>query len=90
MCPASLRESLKSSERRPKYLYINPTGANPTGTILSESRRSGIYRIVCENDLILLEDDPYYYVQVRHWESFIDIYINRLLVDPASLPFGPF
>jgi hypothetical protein len=38
MCPVSLRESLQSAQRRPKYLYINPTGANPTGTILSESR----------------------------------------------------
>ncbi len=64
MCPDSLREGLKNAKRPPKYLYINPTGANPTGTILSEKRRSEIYKLVCEHDLILLEDDPYYYVQV--------------------------
>ena len=64
MCPKSLSEALKAAARPPKFLYINPTGANPTGTILSESRRSEIYRIVCEHDLILLEDDPYYFVQV--------------------------
>jgi DNA-binding transcriptional MocR family regulator len=65
MCPDSLREGLKNAKRPPKYLYINPTGANPTGTILSEKRRSEIYKLVCQHDLILLEDDPYYYVQVQ-------------------------
>ena len=69
MCPDSLREGLKNAKRPPKYLYINPTGANPTGTILSEKRRSEIYKLVCQHDLILLEDDPYYYVQVYERSS---------------------
>jgi aromatic amino acid aminotransferase I len=46
------------------YLHTNFKGANPTGTILSHQRRLEIYKIVCENDLLLLEDDPYYFVQV--------------------------
>ena len=64
MCPVSLKDALQSAKRPAKYIYINPNGANPTGTILSENRRSDIYKLVCEHDLILLEDDPYYYVQV--------------------------
>jgi DNA-binding transcriptional MocR family regulator len=63
MCPKSLAEGLQSAPSKPKYIYINPNGANPTGTVLSEKRRHEIYKIACEHDLIILEDDPYYFVQ---------------------------
>ena len=33
MRPDALREVL-SSDRRPKFIYINPTGANPTGKLI--------------------------------------------------------
>jgi len=63
MCPVSLSKNLHNAASKPKYIYINPNGANPTGTLLSEKRRHEIYKIACENDLIILEDDPYYFVQ---------------------------
>lgn len=47
----------------PKLLYLNPNGANPTGTTLSLDRRKEIYRIAQEYDLLILEDDPYYFLQ---------------------------
>lgn len=47
----------------PKFLYINPTGANPTGTVLPENRRREIYDLACQHDLLILEDDPYYFLQ---------------------------
>ena len=46
-----------------QVLYINPTGANPTGTLLSVERRNEIYQLCCDYNLLLLEDDPYYYLQ---------------------------
>ena len=46
-----------------QVLYINPTGANPTGTLLSVERRKEIYQLCCDYNLLLLEDDPYYYLQ---------------------------
>lgn len=70
MIPSSLKETLAQWEEgeegepgRPRFLYINPTGANPTGTLLPEERRREIYRLCCQYNLLLLEDDPYYYLQ---------------------------
>jgi len=69
MIPDSLRKVLsqwtpgQEGAGVPKFLYINPTGANPTGTVLPVERRQEIYRLCCEYNLLLLEDDPYYYLQ---------------------------
>eukprot|EP00092_Neocalanus_flemingeri_P004236 GFUD01004556.1.p1 GENE.GFUD01004556.1~~GFUD01004556.1.p1 ORF type:complete len:438 (-),score=98.23 GFUD01004556.1:51-1364(-) len=69
MKPESLKKVLaqwtpgEESKHIPKFLYINPTGANPTGTVLPLDRRREIYQLCCEYNLLLLEDDPYYYLQ---------------------------
>jgi 2-aminoadipate transaminase len=58
----SLRERLQDLNRRgkyPKLIYLIPTFENPTGITLSEERRKAIYDIICEYDLLLVEDDPY-------------------------------
>ncbi|XP_042888947.1 kynurenine/alpha-aminoadipate aminotransferase, mitochondrial-like [Penaeus japonicus] len=55
--PQDVREATKDF---PKFLYTNPTGANPSGGVLSESRRREIYDIACEYNFLILEDDPYY------------------------------
>ena len=52
-----------------QVLYINPTGANPTGTLLSAERRKEIYQLCCDYNLLLLEDDPYYYLQFGEKDS---------------------
>lgn len=52
----------------PKVLYVIPTGNNPTGSILSEERRIRIYELACQYDFLILEDDPYMflnYTEVR-------------------------
>ena len=48
---------------RPRVLYTIPVGGNPTGASLSLERKREIYGIAREFDLILLEDDPYYWMQ---------------------------
>ena len=63
MIPDSLRSVLAKAATKPKVIYINPTGANPTGTVLTESRRKEIYAIASEYNLIILEDDPYFFLQ---------------------------
>lgn len=74
MIPESLKKVLsqwtpgEESTNIPKFLYINPTGANPTGTVLPLERRREIYRLCCEYNLLLLEDDPYYYLQFEEKE----------------------
>ena len=61
----SLQQQLDKAEVKPKLLYINPTGANPTGTLLPLARRKEIYKLASQHDLLILEDDPYYYLQVH-------------------------
>ena len=65
MIPSSLKDVLNANQndKKPKFLYINPTGANPTGTMLPEKRREEIYQLASDHDLLILEDDPYYYLQ---------------------------
>jgi DNA-binding transcriptional MocR family regulator len=55
--PAALREALK--KRRPAFLYLMPNFQNPTGVSLSLERRREIVEIAKENDLLVVEDDPY-------------------------------
>ncbi len=59
----SMLDNAQGSSKAPKLLYINPTGANPTGTVLPEDRRRDLYELACQHDLIILEDDPYYFLQ---------------------------
>lgn len=46
-----------------QVLYIVPTASNPCGTTMGETRRREIYAIAQEFDLMILEDDPYYFIQ---------------------------
>ncbi|XP_045593666.2 kynurenine/alpha-aminoadipate aminotransferase, mitochondrial isoform X2 [Procambarus clarkii] len=71
MIPDSLRSALSrwkpedmyhNDDGLPKLLYITPTGSNPTGTVVSETRRREIYAIACQYNLLILEDDPYYFL----------------------------
>ncbi|CAG0897934.1 unnamed protein product, partial [Darwinula stevensoni] len=74
MIPDSLREVLspwKAEEIRdsdglvPKVLYICPSGGNPTGSSLTEERKQEIYHIAQEYNLLIIEDDPYFFIQFR-------------------------
>ena len=47
----------------PKVLYCIPNGGNPTGSGLTLSRKQEIYKIAQDYNLMILEDDPYYYIQ---------------------------
>ncbi|KAL1858749.1 hypothetical protein Daus18300_009883 [Diaporthe australafricana] len=49
---------------KPFVLYMIPTGQNPTGTTQSLRRRKAIYDIAERHDLYILEDDPYYFLQL--------------------------
>lgn len=38
-------------------------GHNPTGTLLSVERRKQLYAVCSKYDVIIVEDDPYWYLQ---------------------------
>lgn len=50
--------------KKPHVLYIVPSGQNPTGTTQTVERRRAIYAVCKKHDLYILEDEPYYYLQM--------------------------
>lgn len=46
----------------PKAIYLNPTASNPTGATMSLDRKKEVYKICCKYNLIILEDDAYYFL----------------------------
>lgn len=53
--------------KRPHVLYTIPVGQNPTGGTMSLQRKREIYDICVEFDVIIVEDDPYYFLQMPHY-----------------------
>ncbi|KAI9432476.1 pyridoxal phosphate-dependent transferase [Lactarius indigo] len=49
---------------RPRVIYTIPVGQNPSGTTMGLERKKAIYDICVEYDVIIAEDDPYFFIQV--------------------------
>jgi aromatic amino acid aminotransferase I len=81
--------------RKPFLLYMIPTGQNPTGMTQSRKRREEIYKVAEIHDLLIIEDDPYYFLQLCALErelptqdkthSSVDQYVGRLQTSYLSL-----
>ncbi|EHA55358.1 aromatic amino acid aminotransferase [Pyricularia oryzae 70-15] len=52
-----------SKGRRPHLLYTVTMGHNPTGIVLDVERRKALYAICSKYDVLIVEDDPYWYMQ---------------------------
>ncbi|CAL1591340.1 unnamed protein product [Knipowitschia caucasica] len=67
MDPAALRQVLSrwspSESSRPKVLYTIPNGGNPTGASMNEQRKRDVYQLAQQYDMLIIEDDPYYFLQ---------------------------
>lgn len=48
--------------RKPKLLYTIPSGGNPTGITMSLARKREIYQLARQHDIIIMEDDAYYFL----------------------------
>ncbi|XP_023245687.1 kynurenine/alpha-aminoadipate aminotransferase, mitochondrial-like isoform X2 [Copidosoma floridanum] len=55
-------ERLRSGKPLPKLLYVNPTGANPVGTVYTTERKREIYELARKYDFLIMEDDAYYFL----------------------------
>ncbi|KAH0547894.1 hypothetical protein GP486_008366, partial [Trichoglossum hirsutum] len=64
--------------RKPFLLYTVPSGQNPTGATQGLERRQALYRVAQKHDLYILEDEPYYFLQMQPYTSDD--------VPPAPLP----
>ncbi|KXH37281.1 hypothetical protein CNYM01_01294 [Colletotrichum nymphaeae SA-01] len=71
----------KRGSRRPRVLYLVSVGSNPTGITISAQRRREIYDICVEFDIIIVEDDPYYFLQYPGYGSPTEISFT-----PKSIP----
>lgn len=52
-----------SRGKRPHLIYTVTIGQNPTSGVLSLTRRKEIYKICQKYDVMIIEDDPYWYLQ---------------------------
>lgn len=62
LIPEALRQHiarLKAAGRRVKFLYTVPSFHNPAGVTLTWERRLEILEIARQNDILVLEDNPY-------------------------------
>ncbi|EPZ33878.1 PLP-dependent transferase [Rozella allomycis CSF55] len=69
ICPNALKEKLSNwdaSQRRPKILYTVPNGGNPTGCSTNLQQRLEVLKLAEEYDFLIIEDDPYYYLQYNY------------------------
>ncbi|KAI4139924.1 MAG: hypothetical protein L6R39_006047 [Caloplaca ligustica] len=79
--------------RKPFLLYTVPSGQNPTGATQSAQRRRELYAVAQKHDIYILEDEPYYYLQMQPYtgpnapdvpppashEAFLDSLVPSLL-----------
>ena len=93
MVPESLQNILleikESNGIMPKLLYINPIGANPTGKNLSTERKEEIYKICSDFDILIFEDDPYYFLQFGDCRERVRSFLS-MDVDGRVLRFDSF
>ncbi|KND90430.1 Aromatic amino acid aminotransferase C56E4.03 [Tolypocladium ophioglossoides CBS 100239] len=71
LIPEAMDELLSSWDekargaRKPHVLYTVPSGQNPTGATQGAERREAIYRVAQKHDMFILEDEPYYFLQMQ-------------------------
>lgn len=75
MLPESLDEVVAKWDerlrgaRKPRVIYTIPSGQNPTGATQGVERRKAIYRVAQKHDLIIVEDEPYYFLQMQPYTA---------------------
>ena len=66
---ANWDSSRESRGKRPKWMYTVTIGQNPTSAVLPVERRREIYALCEKYDVIIVEDDPYWYLQYPSAEA---------------------
>lgn len=58
----------RAGKRKPHVLYTVPSGQNPTGTTMGVERRREVYAVCQKHDIFIIEDEPYYFLQMDPYE----------------------
>uniref|UniRef100_A0A8C5MTT9 Kynurenine/alpha-aminoadipate aminotransferase, mitochondrial n=1 Tax=Leptobrachium leishanense TaxID=445787 RepID=A0A8C5MTT9_9ANUR len=80
-------DAIRPESKCPKILYTVPNGGNPTGASLTTERKEEIYQLAQKYDLIIIEDDPYYFLQFnKPWApSFLSMDIDGRVIRADSM-----
>ncbi|CAB1345400.1 unnamed protein product, partial [Coregonus sp. 'balchen'] len=87
MIPGGLKEVLsrwdpadvhKPHSPAPRVLYTIPNGGNPTRASMTTQRKREIYELARQYDLLINEDDPYYFLQ------FLSMDVDRQIIRTDS------
>ncbi|XP_068125390.1 kynurenine/alpha-aminoadipate aminotransferase, mitochondrial isoform X1 [Hyperolius riggenbachi] len=80
-------DATNPEKNSPKVLYTVPNGGNPTGSSLTIERKIEIYQIAQDYDLIILEDDPYYFLQFnKPWApTFLSMDVDGRVIRADSM-----
>ncbi|KAJ2844026.1 hypothetical protein IWW36_005339 [Coemansia brasiliensis] len=65
--------SWSNSERPLRMAYMIPTAQNPTGATMSLGRKQAIYAVAQKHNLVIIEDDPYYYLQFESYKPLLQV-----------------
>uniref|UniRef100_A0A665UJJ3 Kynurenine/alpha-aminoadipate aminotransferase, mitochondrial n=1 Tax=Echeneis naucrates TaxID=173247 RepID=A0A665UJJ3_ECHNA len=95
MIPAALKEVLsrwdpsevhKPGSTAPKILYTIPNGGNPTGASMTAQRKKEIYELARQYDMLIIEDDPYYFLQFdKPWApTFLSMDVDGRIIRTDS------
>ncbi|KAG9083456.1 hypothetical protein FS749_006017, partial [Ceratobasidium sp. UAMH 11750] len=71
------KEEEHGGERRPHVMYTIPVGQNPTGA-------KEIYDVCVKYDVIIVEDDPYYFLQFPEYKRKSERSLRSLIPDVTS------
>nr|XP_044986542.1 kynurenine/alpha-aminoadipate aminotransferase, mitochondrial isoform X2 [Jaculus jaculus] len=79
-------DSKDPSKKTPKFLYTVPNGNNPTGNSLTIERKKEIYELARKYDFLIIEDDPYYFIQFsKPWiPSFLSMDVDGRVIRADS------
>ncbi|XP_017293715.1 kynurenine/alpha-aminoadipate aminotransferase, mitochondrial [Kryptolebias marmoratus] len=95
MVPAALKKVLsrwdpsevhKPSSTAPKFLYTIPNGGNPSGASMTADRKKEVYELARLYDLLIIEDDPYYFLQFeKPWApTFLSLDVDGRIIRTDS------
>ncbi|RFU32478.1 hypothetical protein B7463_g3870, partial [Scytalidium lignicola] len=73
----------KRGARKPFLLYTVPSGQNPTGATQGTERRKEIYKVAQKHDVYIIEDEPYYFLQMEPYTSPTSSSTNGSTIVPA-------